>query len=159
MKSKEGEGTVFYFTLPYEVSSSSEKEVEKEASQAIQDKEDKTILLIEDDPTSHEYMKEILEPNGMHLINCKTGKEGYQTFLNKPGIDLILMDIKLPDTSGLKITQKIRASSANKNVPIIAQTAYAMSGDAKKSMDAGCNDYISKPANKEELLKKIKTFI
>ena len=141
MKSKEGEGTVLYFTLPYEVSSSSEKEVEKEASQAIQDKEDKTILLIEDDPTSREYMKEILEPNGMHLINCKTGKEGYQTFLNKPGIDLILMDIKLPDTSGLKITQKIRASSANKNVPIIAQTAYAMSGDAKKSMDAGCNDY------------------
>lgn len=159
IKSKEGEGTVFYFTLPYEAPSSREKATGKEAAQDVQNKEAKTILLIEDDPTSREYMKEILEPNGLHLINCKTGEEGYQTFLNNPVIDLILMDIKLPDTSGLKITQKIRVSSANKNVPIIAQTAYAMSGDAKKSMDAGCNDYISKPADKQELLKKIKTFI
>ena len=155
MKSMEGEGTTFYFTLPYEVKQSDEKEAGKETAQGIHDKEGKTILLVEDDPASSEYMKELLEPKGMKIIDCKTGEEGYQAFVNNPGIDLILMDIKLPDINGLELTQKIRASSANKEVPVIAQTAYAMSGDAKRSMEAGCDDYISKPVDKEELLGKI----
>ncbi|MCF8308731.1 MAG: PAS domain S-box protein [Bacteroidales bacterium] len=159
MKSKEGEGSSFYFTLPYEVKLSDEKEIGKEPAQGIHDKEDKTILLIEDDPSSREYMKEHLEPKGLKLIFCKTGEEGYQAYINNPGIDLILMDIKLPDIDGLKLTQKIRASSANKEVPVIAQTAYAMSGDAKKSIEAGCNDYISKPVNKEKLQEKIRKLI
>ena len=104
-------------------------------------------------------MKALLEPKGMNLITCETGNEGYEAFINHPEIDLILMDIKLPDTNGLEVTRKIRSSSKNNKVPIIAQTAYAMSGDAKKSRNAGCNDYISKPVDKDELLEKIGKFI
>ena len=159
LKSEEGEGSVFYFILPYLNKSKKQSDKEKEVEQVISNKEEKTLLLIEDDPTSRAYMKALLEPNGLNLISCETGEKGYETFINHPEIDLILMDIKLPDTNGLEVTRKIRSSSKNKEVPIIAQTAYAMSGDDKKSMEAGCNDYISKPIDGRELLKKIRKFI
>ena len=156
MKSREGEGSVFYFTLPYEVKQCNENKLGKETAQNTHNKEEQITLLIEDDPTSCEYMKALLEPIGLSLIICKTGQEGYDTFINNPEIDLVLLDIKLPDINGLDISRKIRASSANNKVPIIAQTAYAMSGDAQKSKDAGCNDYISKPVEKEKLLEIIR---
>jgi CheY-like chemotaxis protein len=159
LKSEEAEGSVFYFTLPYVDKSKKQSDEEKAVEQVISNKEEKTLLLIEDDPTSRAYMKALLEPNGLNLISCETGSEGYETFINHPEIDLILMDIKLPDTNGLEVTRKIRSSSKNKEVPIIAQTAYAMSGDDKKSMEAGCNDYISKPIDGRELLKKIRKFV
>ncbi|MGM0498119.1 MAG: response regulator, partial [Bacteroidota bacterium] len=159
LKSKEGEGSVFYFTLPYEGKPSKQSGKEKDSEGDISNKEEKTLLLIEDDPTSRDYMKALLEPHGLNLITCETGEEGYEAFINHPEIELILMDIKLPDTNGLEVARKIRASSdKNREVPIIAQTAYAMSGDDKKSMEAGCNDYISKPVDKDELLEKIGKF-
>ena len=159
MSSEEGEGSVFYFTLPFKGKSSKQSDEGKEEEQGISGKEEKTILLLEDDPTSREYMKALLEPKGMKLIICETGKEGYEAFINHPEIDLILMDIKLPDANGLELTRKIRSSSKNEKVPIIAQTAYAMSGDAKKSGEAGCNDHISKPIDKDELLTKMSKLI
>ncbi len=159
LKSKEGEGSVFYFTLPYEGKPSKQSGKEKDSEGDISNKEEKTLLLIEDDPTSRDYMKALLEPHGLNLITCETGEEGYEAFINHPEIELVLMDIKLPDTNGLEVARKIRASSdKNREVPIIAQTAYAMSGDDKKSMEAGCNDYISKPVDKDELLEKIGKF-
>ena len=159
LKSKEGEGSVFYFTLPYKEKSKKISEKGEKTEQGISNTEEKTFLLIEDDPTSREYIKALLEPEGINLISCETGSEGYEAFMNHPEIDLILIDIKLPDTNGLDLTQKIRSSSQNKDVPVISQTAYAMSGDAKKSIEAGCNDYISKPVDNKELLKKISKFI
>ncbi len=159
LKSKEGKGSVFYFTIPYKDKLNKQNEKEKWTEQSFSKKKEKTLLIIEDDPTSREYMKALLEPEGMKLILCETGKEGYEALINHPEIDLILMDIKLPDTNGLELTRKIRSSSENKEIPIIAQTAYAMSEDAKKSIDAGCNDYISKPYDGDELLEKIGKFL
>ena len=159
VESKEGEGSVFYFTLPYKTR---RKTVNKESTKELQDQpfgESRTILIIEDDPTSLEYMKEMLEPGGFEVLVCKTGEEGYEAFLNNPEINLILMDIKLPDTTGLELTRKIRASDRRSDVPIIAQTAYAMSDDAKKSIDAGCNDYIRKPIAKKKLFIKMGKYI
>jgi signal transduction histidine kinase/CheY-like chemotaxis protein len=158
MTSEEGEGSIFYFTLPYE-RKPARKEQKKKEGHVTNEGQGKTLLIIEDDPTSLEYMKELLEPNGFKLITCETGNEGYDAFTNNPDIDLILMDIKLPDTTGLEVTRKIRGSSTNKKVPIIAQTAYAMSEDAQKSLDAGCDDYISKPIDKKQLLTKINQLI
>jgi len=157
--STEGEGSVFYFTLPYETQQTTGKEQVKEEVADKTEGEGKTLLVIEDDPTSLEYMKELLEPDGFNIIACTTGKEGYKAFLNNSEIDLILMDIKLPDTTGLELTRKIRSSAHHSNVPIIAQTAYAMSEDAHKSKEAGCDDYISKPIDKKKLLAKIYKFI
>ena len=78
-------------------------------------------------------------------------------YLNKnPDISLILMDIKMPALDGLSATRMIR--SFNHHIPIIAQTAYALSEDANKALAAGCNDYISKPINQNELIKLIKKY-
>jgi hypothetical protein len=79
--------------------------------------------------------------------------------MKHPEIDLILIDIKLPDINGLEITRKIRSSDYKGKVPIIAQTAYAMTGDASKSLEAGCDDYISKPVDADSLQEKIKKYI
>jgi len=159
VESKEGEGSVFYFTLPYETRQKTEnKEIKEEVTDEAEG-ESKTLLIIEDDPTSLEYMKALLEPGGFNIITCSTGKEGYEAFLNHPEIDLILMDIKLPDTTGLELTRKIRSSAHHSDVPVIAQTAYAMSEDAHKSKEAGCDDYISKPIDKKQLLAKMYKFI
>ncbi|MCF8335442.1 MAG: PAS domain S-box protein [Bacteroidales bacterium] len=157
--SKKGEGSVFYFTLPYKTGRVKENKETNKKEEVEDEGEGKTILIIEDDPVSVEYMKELLEPQGFALILCKTGEEGYEAFLNNPGIDLILVDIKLPDIDGLDVTRKIRASTHNNDVPVIAQTAYALSGDAQKSIDAGCDDYISKPIDTKELLGKISQFL
>ncbi len=155
MDSTEGKGSTFYFTLPYQ---SRENEKSAGATTQVTDETvvgNRTILIIEDDPSSLEYLKELLGSEEINIIASETGKEGYEAFLNNPQIDIILMDIKLPDTTGWKLARKIRASDHRNMVPIIAQTAYAMSGDAQKSIDAGCNDYISKPVYKNTLLSKI----
>ena len=162
INSKKGEGSVFYFSLPYE-----SKRVKAKNGKKNKNKEQlknvegagKTLLIIEDDPTSLEYMKALLKPSGFNLIACMTGNEGYKKFMNHPEIDLILMDVKLPDVDGLEITRKIRSSDYNGRVPIIAQTAYAMTGDASESLEAGCNDYISKPIDAKNLQEKINKYI
>ncbi|MBS3772037.1 MAG: PAS domain S-box protein [Bacteroidales bacterium] len=159
VESEEGEGSVFYFTLPYATRQKTKNNEIKEEESNQAEGEGKTLLIIEDDPTSLEYIKELLEPSGFKVLTCKTGDEGYEAFLNHPEIYLILMDIKLPDINGLELTQKIRSSAHRNDVPIIAQTAYAMSEDAQKSLDAGCDDYISKPIDSEKLLKKISKFL
>ena len=153
------EGTVFYFTLPYETTSNIENMETQKKESNVDNSEDKTLLIIEDDPASREYIKELLEPYKFTLILSETGEEGYKSFLDNPGIDLILLDLKLPDINGLDILRKIRSSSTNNEVPVIAQTAFAMSGDAQTSIDAGCNDYISKPFDMNQLLEKISRFI
>ncbi len=157
--STEGEGSVFYFTLPYETQQATGKEEVKEEVIDETEGEGKTLLVIEDDLTSLQYMKALLEPSGFNIITCSTGKEGYEAFLNHPEIDLILMDIKLPDRTGLELTRKIRSSTDHSDVPIIAQTAYAMSEDARKSLDAGCDDYISKPIDINDFLRIINKHI
>ena len=152
--SRENKGTTFYFTLPYIKGETKGTEHKSPASETAW--EDKAILLIEDDPFSMQLIQEILEPTGVKLFQCETGQEGVNTFKENT-IDLILVDIKLPDIDGLEVTRKIRALQAGKNVPVIAQTAHAMDGDAKKSKDAGCDDHISKPLNTDTLIEKLRT--
>ncbi|MBI9037633.1 MAG: response regulator, partial [Bacteroidales bacterium] len=84
----------------------------------------------------------------------KTGEEAVEICRNNPDIDLILMDIKMAKMDGYEATRQIR--KFNKDVVIIAQTAHALSGHREKALEAGCNDYISKPIKKEVLLSKIK---
>jgi len=159
-ESKKGEGSTFYFTLPYErMSTFQEKEGENNEQEIQQDETGKTLLIIEDDPTSIEYLKELLEPYGFELTVCKTGEQGYKSFKEHPDIDLILMDIKLPDINGLELIRKIRSLGSDKHIPIIAQTAYAMDGDAQRCIKAGCDDYISKPIDISDLLRMINKHI
>ena len=111
------------------------------------------ILIAEDEDISEEYITIIVRKFGKEILSVKTGKEAVEACRNNPDIDLVLMDINMPDMNGYEATRQIRKS--NKDVIIIAQTAYALSGDKEKAIKAGCDDYISKPINKSELLEKI----
>lgn len=111
------------------------------------------ILIAEDEVTSEEYITIIVQKLGKEIINVKTGTKALDDCRNNPDIDLILMDIQMPEMNGYEATRHIR--KFNIDVIIIAQTVYALSGDHEKAIEAGCNDYISKPINKEELFEKI----
>lgn len=90
------------------------------------------------------------------IIIARTGPETVEACRNNPDIDLILMDIQLPGMNGYDATREIR--KFNKNVIIFAQTAYGQSGDREKAIEAGCNDYVSKPIKREVLLEKMKKY-
>ena len=89
------------------------------------------------------------------MFLAKTGLEAVKMCREHPDIDLVLMDIKIPEIDGYEATRRIR--EFNKDVFIVAQTAFAQSGDEEKGIGAGCNHYITKPINKEELLKTLTT--
>ena len=90
------------------------------------------------------------------ILRVKTGADAVAMCRNNPDIDLVLMDIKMPVMNGLEATKQIR--EFNKDVIIIAQTAFALKGDREKLIDAGCNDYISKPFNKKDFMQIVKKF-
>jgi CheY-like chemotaxis protein len=98
----------------------------------------------------------MLKKNNHEVLHTKTGIETIEVCRNNPDIDLILMDIRMPVMNGYEATRQIR--QFNKEVIIIAQTAYGLSGDRQKAIDMGCNDYISKPIDKDELLRLMQQY-
>lgn len=115
---------------------------------------DLKILIVEDDPVSEIIISRAVSAISKEILNVRTGTDAVETCRRFPDIDLILIDIQLPFLNGYEATRQIR--QFNKNVIIIAQTAYALTGDKEKAIDAGCNDYISKPINKVLLLSLIR---
>jgi two-component system, cell cycle response regulator DivK len=115
------------------------------------------ILIVEDDETSYILLQALLEPYNCRLLYAADGNQAVALCISHPEIDLILMDLKLPILNGYDATRQIRAF--NPDVPIIAQTAYALTGDNEKALDAGCNNYITKPIKKAELLAKINLYL
>ena len=117
----------------------------------------KKILIAEDEETNYFYLETVLKRTGAILYRAKNGEEAVKVCEDQSDLDLVLMDIKMPDLNGLDATRLIRKFNAT--IPIIAQTAYALVGERNKCLNAGCNDYISKPINRESLLKMITSFI
>jgi len=111
------------------------------------------ILIAEDDDFSDTHLSIIVKKFSKEIFHTKTGNETVEICRANPDIDLILMDIRMPGMSGYDATRKIR--EFDKDVIIIAQTAYALRGDREKALEAGCNDYISKPIKKDALLEII----
>jgi CheY-like chemotaxis protein len=107
------------------------------------------ILIAEDDETSEMLIAIVIKMLGKEIIKVKTGVEAVEACRKNPDIDLVLMDIQMPEMDGYEATRQIR--QFNKDVIIIAQTAYGLTGDREKSVEAGCNDYISKPIGKDKL--------
>jgi CheY-like chemotaxis protein len=114
------------------------------------------ILIVEDDESSNQLISIFVKNFWREIINVKTGMEAVKACSSNPDIDLVLMDIQLPEISGYEATRQIR--QFNKKVIIIAQTAYALTGDREKAIEAGCNDYISKPIKKDRLLELIEKY-
>jgi two-component system, cell cycle response regulator DivK len=104
----------------------------------------KTALIIEDNENNLELIRFILEQADYKTRFAMTGLEGVQQVLSIPP-DFVILDIQLPDINGLEVLKRIRASKVGKDIPIIAMTSYAMSGDKEKLLAAGCTAYIEKP--------------
>ncbi len=152
LKSEEGVGTLFSFSHPYSVSKSLLNKTTELNKQAMKKKSLK-ILITEDEEFSIEFLSVLLHDYSKELLVAKTGIEAVEICKNNPDIDLILMDVRLPEISGYEATKRIR--EFNKEVFILAQTAFAQAGDREKCIAAGCNDYIPKPIKKEKLFEII----
>ncbi|MBK7712347.1 MAG: response regulator [Bacteroidales bacterium] len=150
--SEVGSGSIFYFTLPYNFEPGKKIILQKDnpAEKTEIHINNLKILIAEDDETSEKLISIMVKEFGKELLKAQTGIEAVEIFRDNPDTDLILMDIQMPGMSGYEATRQIRQS--NGKVIIIAQTAYGLSGDREKAIEAGCNDYISKPINRAELL-------
>ncbi|MFK5854521.1 MAG: ATP-binding protein, partial [Bacteroidota bacterium] len=163
VESEVGKGSTFYFSIPYEEPETIIKLNELEVIDIVSTlgayniPKEKTILIVEDDKASFEFLKVVLEKSGFNIIWAKDGEEAINACKEKTQICLVLMDINMLVMNGYEATRQIKKFKPN--LPIIAQTAYASSGDREKATKAGCDDYISKPIKKDILMEKIGKWI
>ena len=148
-------GSIFYFSIPLKIVETNKFTTKKQEHNYVWP--DKNILIVEDAQISYELLTKFLKDTKVTFIHAENGEEAIELCKNNHTIDLVLMDIQLPMMDGLEATRRIKES--NHNLPIIAQTANAMNEDRKNIIDAGCDDYISKPINKYDLLEKISKFM
>ncbi|KAF0127952.1 MAG: two-component sensory box histidine kinase/response regulator [Bacteroidetes bacterium] len=150
VESEENKGSVFHFTLPL-VNQLPKEPVKLQAAPSEQknDVRKLKILIAEDDEISEMLINSFIKSFGKEILKARTGVETVEMFRANQDIDMILMDIRMPLMNGYEATKQIR--EINKDVVIIAQTAYGLPGDKKKSIESGCNDYITKPLSKAVL--------
>ena len=158
VESKMSVGSKFLFILPLELVKKPVKNI-KEKMKEIDDVNwsSKKILIGEDEEINYRFFEEILIDTKVNLIWAVNGKEAIEQCMVSDSIDLILMDIKMPVLNGYDATREIK--KLKPNIPIIAQTAYALVGDEMKAREAGCDDYIHKPIDIDSLIQKIATFL
>ncbi|NDJ87395.1 MAG: response regulator [Chloroflexi bacterium] len=116
------------------------------------------ILVVEDNSDNRILITDVLSSLDYEVIIAVDGKEGLETAINSVP-DLILMDLSLPKMDGWTATAEIKAKPELENIPIIALTAHAMVGDRERALAAGCDDYISKPIDLRELVKKLQDYL
>jgi len=149
LESKPGNGSSFFFTIPYE-QIAEEVPVEKSKNFNSNYLNDYTILVAEDDEINYLYIKEIFRGTGAEILHAVNGKEAVEICQANNSIDILLIDIKMPVMNGYEAIKQIR--EIRPRLPIIAQTAFALSNEMLKAFNAGSNDYISKPFKKDQLL-------
>lgn len=154
-----GEGSTFWFSIPLKVGNHrSETLFETEISPVQQlDLSNKKILVVEDVDTNYFYISSLLEKLNGNILRASDGLIAIDICKNDPSINLVLMDIELPVMDGYTATREIK--KIRPDLPVIAQTAFAMMGEREKSLEAGCDDYIAKPIRKEILFEVISRFI
>jgi two-component system, cell cycle response regulator DivK len=113
------------------------------------------ILLVEDNELNRDMLSRRLQRRGFEVVNAVNGQEGLE-MAHSEAPELILMDISLPIMDGWEATRNIKKSPKMRSTPIIALTAHAMVGDREKSLEAGCDDYDTKPIDFQRLLQKMK---
>ena len=116
---------------------------------------DFSVLIIDDDAASAMYLTEVLSEVRIQTAACENGLQALD-YLKNNSVDLVLMDLKMPGMDGYETTQKIKELYGD--LPVIAQTAFALQGDKEKAFDAGCNDYITKPIKMNVLMSTIEKY-
>jgi len=161
VESKPGKGSDFFFRLPL-IKPSNESEAESidtslSYKEKISDWSERNLIIAEDDESNFIYLSELLKPSQIKILWAKNGMEAIDIAESDQKIDCILMDIKMPIISGIEATQYILG--IRPEIPIIAQTAFALEGDKEKFLEAGCSAYITKPIKKEELFELLEKYI
>ena len=118
----------------------------------------KTVLVVEDNELNMKLFHDLLEAHGIGTIETRNGKEVLD-LARKGKPDLILMDIQLPEVSGLDVTRWLKSDNDLKHIPVIAVTAFAMKGDEERILQGGCEGYISKPISVPHFLETIARYI
>jgi CheY-like chemotaxis protein len=159
LESEKGKGSTFFLTIPYKANPVALK-VSNDTLINSDSNGGHTILIAEDEEVNYLYIEALFEqePNQKHqLLHAKNGKEAVDLCIENGNIDIVLMDIKMPIMNGLEATEKLKANFPD--LPIIAQTAYSTESDKEIALKHGCDDFISKPIDKEKLFGLINKYL
>jgi len=158
--SKKENGSIFYFTVPYKKHMATEDmHVENywKGTQNMELVKGSKILIAEDEEYNYMYLKELISELEIDVLHAHNGNEAIEMVEADDTIQLVLMDIKMPELNGYLATREIK--KIRPDLPVIAQTAYALIEDREKALAAGCDDYISKPINRNDLLNMVRSYL
>jgi PAS domain S-box-containing protein len=155
VESKLGKGSTFSFTVPYTIDRIAKNTIGSNNNINLGIPSMK-ILVAEDDDINYQFMWFSLQSLNIEIVRALDGLEAVNMVTNNSEISLIFMDIKMPNMDGYEATRKIK--EIQPGIPVIALTAYALSDDREKSLEAGCDDYLSKPVKKEKLMEMIQKY-
>jgi signal transduction histidine kinase len=159
LESEPGSGSTYYFQIPYEElpHDDTPEEIEEAPALSRYSWKDKIIIIVEDDEINYRFLEALLHNTNARIIHADNGYQAIDLCRSINKIDLILMDLKLPDISGFEATREIR--KINKNIPVIAQTALVLKEEKERCLNAGCNDIITKPIEIDKLLSLISKYL
>ncbi len=164
VESEEGKGSTFYFSIPIKTANVDGDQIVKSEPNINQinylnglNWSGKTIFIVEDLHDIRFFLQKVLAKTGVKILFAASLSEARALFNKTSNIDLILLDIRLPDGDGYDLAVEFKAKRPN--IPIIAQTAYAMQGEKEKSVQFGCDDFITKPLNHDLLFLRIDTLL
>ncbi len=156
--SKKGKGSVFRFTLPLvQTDIIQNEDIKKLPKMNIQNWKGKVILIVEDNELNSRLLQRMVEPTGAEIIIARDGKPAIEACISNETIDIVLMDIQMPEMDGYEATRMIK--SLRPEIPVVAQTAYAMAEEREKIISAGCDDYLSKPIRQKDLLMMLSKYL
>jgi CheY-like chemotaxis protein len=153
LESFQGKGSAFFFTIPVGLLAN-EKSLDYRNS--VQKTLKPLILIADDETSSSQFVQQILNKEGIDSIIVSNGKQAVEACHQNQMISMVLMDLKMPVMDGFESTKRIKSFCPH--LIVIAVTAYALSGDEKRALEAGCDDYIAKPFEREMLLKKLRKY-
>jgi PAS domain S-box-containing protein len=158
VESGPGKGTRFFFTIPQKTGVESiNQKMDMPTQETAGNKKHAVVLVAEDEETNFELTNVILSTYGVEVLHAWHGQEAVSMCENNPDIDLVLMDIKMPIMNGYEAATRIK--EIRPNLPIVALTAYALLGDKEKALNAGCDDYLSKPVSLKDFQHMVEKFL
>ncbi len=157
LESTPGKGSIFYFSIPYQPGKIGPNLLLQNNKKRAKKWKGKTILIAEDEESNYILLEEALENTKINIIHAENGKEAIREVKMNPMIDLVLMDIKMPDLDGFEATKQIKMIYPE--LPVIVQTAYALPDQEAKIRQAGCDDYITKPIDTSNLIKTLEKYL
>ncbi len=159
VESELGQGSTFFFTVPFEEVPDTFHQMAPEEEFVIPSYtwKDKVILIVEDDEVNFKFLEAVLQDTAVTILHARNGIQAVELCKSISKIDLVLMDIKMPEMDGFQATRLIR--EFNRKMPIIAQTAFVLENELNKCLDAGCNDQITKPIEIKEFFEKVDGYL